>query len=144
MREFRGKREDNGEWAVGYYLKICDKHKIYVPFTEEEKKFFKHSKYEKLGGRYKTVIPETVGQFTGEYDKNKKPICEGDILEYKKEKFVVVFQEGAFCHYYLRDYAMKKGSPAAFNDVDYYLDTDESEIIGNIHDNPELIEKERI
>lgn len=138
MREFRGKREDNGEWAVGYYLKICDKHKIYVPFTEEEKKFFKHSKYEKLGGRYKTVIPETVGQFTGLTDKNGKKIFEGDILDCGDRIVYVKWHD--YCGTWDCDFIRYKGDKCS-NGVTPAEWKYRAVVIGNIHDNPDLFSK---
>lgn len=115
MREikFRGKRLDNGEWAYG------DLH-IRTPFPHI------HSEidYGKVN-----IDPHTVGQFTGLHDKNGKEIYEGDIVRYDMggECEVSYCIGGGFAGFDL--------SPAFHNEHQL---TD-VEVIGNIHDNPELL-----
>ena len=139
MREikFRGKvvnhdpmtNPENG-WVEGYYLQDLDKGvvKHYI--------FNCPMKWE--------VIPETIGQFTGLRDKNGKEIYEGDIVkwiltmpgvgvnggyeEYETEEIgVIEWDAGAL---YLGEYC---AAGFAYESEDY------AEIIGNIHDNPELL-----
>lgn len=77
------------------------------------------------------VIPETVGQFTGLTDKNGKQIFEGDICKHRSDYSgeyiisVVAYEDGEFL-------AMV-GNNSAF------CLSDKLEVIGNIHDNPELL-----
>ena len=87
--------------------------------------------YDKAKGKMQTyeVDRETVGQYTGLKDKNGKRIFEGDILSFRAGRtHVVRFEDGAFI---LEDSAI----PIPF--------AIKSEIIGNVHDNPELLKEEK-
>jgi uncharacterized phage protein (TIGR01671 family) len=134
MREilFRGKCVNNGDWVTGVYYKQteyygdpCEKHYI-ITSTE----CFGY--YQALD--YYEVDPETVGQFTGLTDKNGKKIFEGDILkdgDYIASVKAEIYNCGC-CH-----------SVYGFSthDSDVLIGM-YSEIIGNIHDNPELLEEQ--
>lgn len=132
MREilFRGKRVDNGEWVEGGY------------------------KYDKVGEYYTAVFiiehltsvvweshrvdPATVGQYTGLQDKNGKWIFEGDIVDCWSEGVnakgtVQQRKDGLWIIY-----------PSWQKTIMWGLCPDEYchttvEVIGNIHDNPEMI-----
>lgn len=123
MREilFRGKRKDNGEWLKGDLLQNVDCLKI-----REQEKCINHI------ARSFEVIPETAGQYTGLTDKNGNLVFEGDVIKWNMN-YVVVWQNCKF--------VLKKDINA--KPYDYVLscfDGTEFEIIGNIHDNPELLE----
>lgn len=134
---FRGKRKDNGEWVEGDLMQWSDGTiRICVENGNDEK-------------TATTVIPETVGQCTGLTDKNGKLIFEGDILESRAsenkedwKRWVAIFSDGSFC--FEREIPRKRRYKYEQN----LLCADEIElyglnVIGNICDNPELLEVER-
>lgn len=125
MREiiFRGKREQGkrkGQWVEGD-LAQCPDYEIF------------HGKNNQYGC---PVIPETVGQYTGLTDKNGAKIFEGDIVRRNRfacdgEDMVGYIVYGDCC------FSVKeRGTP---NSPAMDL-CDDFEVIGNIHDNPELLE----
>ena len=131
MREilFRGKRMDNGDWVYGYYVHIgpvsCQRTYI-IP--------------EYASALYvNEVDPSTVGQYTGLKDKNGKRIFEGDIAKVlqgkDKDIAYVGFENGAFMLY------PKTGNIYERTLWEYWYNDWDVEVIGNITDNPELLEK---
>lgn len=131
MREilFRGKRTDNGEWVYGNLVKSNEKYFIYY---EEPDEMCQTGNWL----FYKEVIPETVGQYTGLKDKNGKRIFEGDIIknQYRKSQFqyvnVFFFCDRTHCWLVENKYGMLGQLCNVIGDI---------EVIGNIHDNPELL-----
>lgn len=125
MREilFRGKRVDKGEWVKG----DLSQHKTGKRFI-------------KCGSAISSfeVIPETIGQYTGLTDKNGKKIFEGDIVDCWSEGVnaqgtVQQREDGLWIIYPAWQKHITWGlCPDAYNNTTV-------EIIGNIHDNPELL-----
>ena len=121
MREilFRGKRTDNGEWETGSLVIIrdgCSDKEVFIA--------------DKMTGYHTPVIPETVGQYTGLTDKNGKKIFEGDIVrEFGGETY-----QGC----YEIDNVLIVEIPDTLLNFEMSYDC-EYKIIGNIHDNPELL-----
>lgn len=102
------------------------------------------------------VIPETVGQYVGIEDKTKTEIFEGDIVTGTKYPFmengkqnyigIVVFYEDAaqFGYEYKCVNKDKRGISNGINNefsANNNLICEELEIIGNIHDNPEILKE---
>ena len=159
MREilFHGKRADNGEWVEGDVLQIKYYNKPII-----ECKIMPQTPVSSAV----PVLPETVGQYTGLTDRNGKRIFEGDIVRYNTYddfdcQSVVKFGE------YNQDGSA--GEYSASKCIGFYVDVDNftcpdwcedgsncfsnylkqqnilevaryCEVIGNIHDNPELME----
>lgn len=131
---FRGKQVDTGEWLYGFLSQsrnIKEKPAILKPCID----------YEENGVMmFGMVDPKTVGQFTGLTDKNGTRIFEGDIIKTKKygkivgnsnvndyDIFVVKYEPAVF-----RLDNHNRGFNLVGEGMDY-------EVIGNIHDNPELL-----
>lgn len=137
---FRGKTPsddeytDCGEWVEGYYTRFNGKeHRIYSGYAETD-----------CGDYYpdwQNVIPETIGQYTGRIDRNFKRIFEGDIvtglfLFGLSVNALVTFQDGAFGLEWYRGNVKTFNAFTSICNVEY-------EVIGNVHDNPELLKGER-
>jgi uncharacterized phage protein (TIGR01671 family) len=141
MREilFRGKRKDNGEWVFGWYSCIT-KGAHYDPIDNAH--FITTSvKLDNgeiiLTGMFE-VDPDTVEHYTGLLDKNETKIFEGDIVKHKDGRaFKITWHDRAFCLT-----ADIIGTSSRFETL-WNLYSDEIEVIGNIHDNPELLEETR-
>lgn len=154
MREilFRGKRIANGQWITGYVFKQ------YNTIERRDDYYIRAYDIDYL------VLPETVGQFTGLTDKNGIEIFEGDIIEGRvyftggyrikslqfaddsDAKSTVIFEGNI-----LRDDDVEKNGVVVFEKGEFYIVFGNMEahgiadivyscyVIGNIHDNPELI-----
>ena len=125
MREilFRGKQTDNGTWTYGYLFCIWERTYLCWGTTNNVPNM-------------KEVLPETVCQFTGIYDKNGMKIFEGDVIKrfwLGAEIIYCVRYDGQDAHFIGK--AMNKSGFTTFDN-----DGEMFEVIGNIHDNPELLE----
>lgn len=119
MREilFRGKN-DRGEWIEGFYIKDAIETYIY-------------DKYRNI--RMQSVILETIGQYTGLIDKNGKKIFEGDIVnEYDMPKKISNTGIVKWSNMFVGWHISQTRSMYCHEYMSY-------EVIGNIHDNPELL-----
>nr|DAS28089.1 MAG TPA: YopX protein [Caudoviricetes sp.] len=135
---FRGKLEYNGKWIYGDLLQY--ENGDVAIFGEKLSSF--GCECTEMSKRDR-VIPDTIGQYTGLKDKDGNKIFEGDILEYigkrkdnmnKVYRRKVVFHEGMF--------ALLSKELQAYSALKHHYMEDGRfvwSVIGNIHDNPELI-----
>lgn len=131
MREvlFRGKRRDNGEWTYGSLLK---------PIFGAKPAILQDASVDdscRLDFEYHFIDPDTVGQYAGMEDCSGKKIFEGDIMKtaitgLTHHTGVVEFADGAF--------GLRCTDGGAFF---LCFVAGSYAIIGNIHDNPELLEE---
>lgn len=85
-----------------------------------------------------SVIPQTVGQYTGLLDKNGKRIFEGDICRNTRtDEIVLVKWHGTFAGYIF--WNKRKENENLFDFGELFRAYDKFEVIGNVHDNPELL-----
>lgn len=164
MREilFRGKRKDNGEWVIGnlvhqteYYGDPVDIYHI-VDVGEFHSDYYSSEE----------VIPETVSQYTGMKDKNGTKIFEGDIVATRRDETRIKKLKGYY-GYDSEGYPQKVPGYAGTSEYFYstvvdcyaevvsnsrsgyylrgssrFVDAICNEVVGNIHDNPELLKGE--
>lgn len=126
---FKAKRIDNGEWVQGYLYGIWEKRYILWGMTNDIPNMIE-------------VDPSTICQCTGLKDKNGNMIWENDICDRKEEyPEIVKYNNGDWT----LDYSYLKGKESGYcycNLGFYVLERKCVEVIGNIFDNPELLESE--
>ena len=127
---FRGKLEYNGKWIYGDLLQYENGD---VAIFGEKLSSFGYECTEM--SKRDRVIPDTIGQYTGLKDKNGNKIFEGDIVIIgEKLKTKVVYYDGAF-----RMQSEFSPTPTDTTDMGYMMREFSVRVIGNIHDNPELM-----
>lgn len=145
MRElfFRGKRVEDGQWEYGGYgVYYSSKEKgdfAYTPYIMANRALGKPSEFLINKTYMKSVKPNTVCQYTGLKDKNGKKIFEGDILRHADETILKTVWNSERYRFAAQ---CVKGS-VLLKDCKWGLwefESDEVEVIGNIYDNPELLE----
>jgi uncharacterized phage protein (TIGR01671 family) len=157
MREilFRGKRigTSAGEWVEGFYVERGNKHWIYPAgnqtisrsLARELRPFHSAKSTQKIMHEVFPVDPYTVGQYTGMMDKNGKRIFEGDIVEsvFSLKPYLVCFGK----YTYTDEYGEEEGAAGWYNEEEGGYKTAMActdvwaIVIGNIYDNPELMEE---
>lgn len=139
MREnmglYHGKRIYNGEWLEGSLLFYPDVNRAFISSGD----------YHRIGGIVE-VDKKTVGQYTGKTDRNHKKVFEHDVLQMytiwadgrcEKARIVVVLFSVNDQAYVLCN---SNNIHDMYDDFGNYGRSEYYEKIGNIHDNPELLE----
>ena len=130
MREikFRGKRVDNGEWIYGFYWHNTNTETSRITILTESSLYIDIE-----------VIPETVGQFTGLIDKNGKEIYEGDVVRYDDISDLGESLGEVAVVEYMYEQCCFDPLAIGYGGCYYSRYIENTEVIGNIHDNPELL-----
>lgn len=120
MREirFRGKRLDTGEWVEGFYSPVK------LPIFGEMGHFINEGGYKAV-----EIDPATVGQFIDREDLHGSRIFEGDIVDHGRGRFVVR---------YIKSISRFAGTKPGISFAGFSFEN--SVKVGNIYDNPELLE----
>lgn len=136
---YRAKRMDNGEWVEGFYFTDNKRHYIITKIIDDNNAIYGHmAAFEVF-----VVNPSTICQCTGLRDRNGKLIWENDILGFLD---VLQYDNGYSEHYCIgrviwdEETISFQVTERLFCESYEVLDGD-CEVVGNIFDNPELLEE---
>lgn len=126
MRPYRGLTKEGNKWVYGWYL-----HRHESDWDGHDK--YIHQIHTKEWNEFIEVIPETVGQSTGRKDKNKTDLYQDDIVRKHHKNYRVDWNVKGF-------WELQRSG-------DWWLalhkiDSEKLERIGNIHQNPKLLEQD--
>ena len=129
--EFRGKRIDNDEWVYGYFIRNDESGRCYITTQS------------KTGGAHpREVDPATVGQYTGLKDMHGVKLYEGDIMGFHAYGYYyigVVQYSNAGATFGVKCKTASETETCPYLDV--VINNHRAVKIGNIHDNPKLLEE---
>jgi len=140
MRDYRGKRKDDGEWVYGNHWCNEEVNKHYIRSMNFQPARYDYTDYE--------VVPESVGEDTrvkgiyGSIEIDGKMSKGGDIIEYSKSynfagyRNMVCFYEGGF-----RLFKRANDKYPIDLSICKVVEQLRGKVIGNIHDNPELLKE---
>ena len=115
---FRGKQVDSADWYFGYFRKISNCYYIYGMNRLEEHE----------------VDPKTIGEWTSLLDRNETLVFEGDIVKDLHGNIGEVFWDDIVLSWRITYNKFGK----------VWLSNEENmEVLGNIYDNPELLEERK-
>ena len=141
---FKAKRIDNGEWVEGYVFDdgFADSKRLFVGgLVIMDYKGTADDRWN-VGTDFYEVNPDTLCQYTGLTDKNGNKIWENDVVECKNDESHFQSQiewDKSYCGFILQDSDTSAVGLDAITKGGIYKDV---QVIGNIFDNPELIECE--
>lgn len=120
--KFRGKERDSGEWVYGSLCKVTNQDAMISTFETNESGYISDIDY------------DTIGQFTGLFDRYGKEIFEGDIIMFDFETRIEIeyvgFKNGRF---------VTIDPQRPYRDEAVCVFVKYASVIGNIHENPGLL-----
>lgn len=143
MREilFKAKRIDNGKWIEGYYQKRYD-------LLDNEEHLIFHADSHTVW-EYAEIVPETICQFTGLFDKNGNKIWENDIIKYHFGEIYAPIKYGCYQNCFdsqktehVGFYVYWPDGKCLRKDLGYWINMVGTMSVGNIFDNPKLLQEE--
>lgn len=150
MREilFKAKQIDNGEWIEGSLIDL-DIDSGYCYIVQPYKKASILPIIFLITDRMKLVDPETLCQFTGLCDKNENKIWENDIIKYHFGEIYAPIKYGCYQNCFDSQKAEHVGFYVDWSDgkylrkdLGYWINMVDTMPVGNIFDNPELLQEE--
>lgn len=150
MREilFKAKRIDNGEWVEGNLIDL-DIDSGYYYIVPPYKKASTLPINFLITDRMKLVVPETLCQFTGLCDKNGKKIWENDIIKYHFGEIYAPIKYGCYQNCFDSQKAEHIGFYVDWSDekclrkdLGYWINMVDAVPVGNVFDQPELLQEE--
>lgn len=140
MRQIKFRGLGAGRWRYGYYVHFDNKpnnevyNSVFCDFIVSQSKYGEH---------HIPVDPDTIGQFTGLYDKNGKEIYEGDIVRFPvngptEDTAVLKTSEVKWNKDLFRFTVLSELWRSEYCIIDGGR-VGQMEVIGNMHDNPELL-----
>lgn len=139
MREdlgiFKGKRKDGRDWVTGYLSRrtICTPDGAHLGYVIQKPNITLHN------DEWYEVVKDSIREFTGKADKNGKCIFEGDICRFYEEDGY----EGSLYEIFWGNYGwrVREICSGRMGSLNLFFAV-QSEIVGNVFDNPELLQKE--
>ena len=138
---FKAKRLDNGEWVIGYYGVIGERNVIIEKYAENY--YCPDTCESRHGNQIHEVNSKTICQCTGLKDTDGNLIWENDVVK----QFADCNELGNSLYFFYQirwnnEYSAFEGYEIYTEETVLFPDLEDIEVIGNIFDNPELLESE--